>query len=143
MCQKYRVAVAVAMLKSKPKELTVNQYMDKLKDKLNEKMDIDVISINSDDFNFDEEVFNEFNENDISTNENNDSASILRDVEVHKTNETCDVERPEISTVFATLAYKHQQVIIILYFLYAPTAKHESILQDLSLTFFNALINLH
>lgn len=92
--QKYRLAIALAILKSKPTELTVNQYMDNLKNKLNEKMDVDEISINSNDFNFDDEVFNEFNdrfndanEKDVSRNENDDSAMILGDFGVQKTND--------------------------------------------------------
>lgn len=92
--QKYRVAIALAILKSKPTELTVNQYMDNLKNKLNEKMDIDEISINSNDFNYDEEIFNEFNdrindtyEKDVSRNETNDSATILGDFGVQNTND--------------------------------------------------------
>lgn len=131
MCNKYRVAVAIAVLKSKPTELPVNQYIDKLKDKLNEQMDVDVISINSEDFNFDEEVFNEFNdnynENHILSHENNDSATILGDFHVHKTNDSpasYDAERRKVSNVLATLGYKEQQVIIINAFCMYPYKFH-------------------
>lgn len=119
MSQKYRVAIAIAVLKTKPSELTVNQYMDKIKNKLNEEMDVDVISINSNDFNFDEEVFNEFNEsfnganeNDNSHDENNDCSPILGDVCVRKINERLDSERLNISNVLDVMRHGKQQVTL-------------------------------
>lgn len=127
MSQKYRVAVAIAILKSKPTELTINQYVDKLNDKINEKMDIDVISINSNDFNFDEEVFNESfngaNENNISGNENNDSAKISMDFDMQQTHdclENCDTKRQNILNVLDILRHEKQQVIISISIIYLP-----------------------
>lgn len=117
MSQKYRLAIAIAVLKSKPTELTVKKYIDKLKDKLNENMDIDIISINSNDFNFDEDVFNEFNESFHGANENCISSNDNNDVHSNNNLAKSDVKMREISNVLDILRNENQQVYITLHFI--------------------------
>lgn len=90
MRQKYRLAVAIAVIKGKPQELPIEQYLAQLREKLNNQMEIDDldISICSNDFNFDDDetnfITNEgFNGGEILTeNGANDSMTILKDLNV-------------------------------------------------------------
>ncbi|RVE42345.1 hypothetical protein evm_013019 [Chilo suppressalis] len=57
--EKHRVAVALAVLKEKPENVTIENYLQELRDKINTNVDEDIdVTVCSDDFNLDDDSIN-------------------------------------------------------------------------------------
>lgn len=83
LTQKYRLAVAIAVLKDKPQDVSLEKYIEDLRNNINnENMDDLELTVCSDDFDMEEnakatEVYTEINIVDIQTNNCTSNSEII------------------------------------------------------------------
>lgn len=71
MSQKHRIAIAISVIKTKPKDLSIDAYLTQLQRKIKD-MDFDPNeTVCSDDFNFDDDVFGDQNKSEAPVTSNN------------------------------------------------------------------------
>lgn len=110
MTQKYRLAAAIAVLKVKPANLSVEEYIAELKNKISDNnMDTDFldISLGSEDFNVDDDDImindNNFKEN-AERESLNDSVPILKDINMDvESNENAGHEADSFENMMSLL----------------------------------------